>query len=134
MRRRLFPLVLLVAALLLAAGAHPRQARAQAYWDQGGFAPNLYFFRPNNTGVRTFYPTGRLSGGIAYGFAWSVRGSYLTIRYVSGYTDLFLLRGYDRARDILYRTGVGRTAGLGPGPWFGCRSGRMPLLIARQLC
>jgi hypothetical protein len=120
---------------LLAGAMLPEQAHAQAYWDRGnGYTSYLYFFRPNQTGVRTHYPTGSLSFGIPSAFAWFRRDNNLIIQYPSGYTDVFLVTGYDSARDILFRTGVDRTAQLGPGPWFGCRSGFMPPMIASQLC
>jgi hypothetical protein len=126
---------LLMGLFLVASNAFSEQANAQAYWDRGnGYSAYLYYFRPNQTGVRTHYPTGNLSFGMPFPFAWTRQGSNLILQYASGYTDAFQLTGYDSGRDILFRTGLGRTAQLGAGPWFGCRSGVMPPLIGSQLC
>jgi hypothetical protein len=126
---------------LLATSAFSQQVVAQqvqVYWDSAGPLPNLYYFRttgPNaNTGVRTTYPMRNLSFGEPFPFAFVVRGNNLIIQYASGYTDVFRLDGYNSVLDIQFRTGLGQTALLGPGPWYGCRSGGMPVVIKVSIC
>lgn len=111
----------------------------EPYWDPGiGMAlpvPALYYFRDNNTGVRTTYTTGNLSLGTAVGFAWTAnQNGVLSIRYVSGYTQVLQLLSYDRNSDTIILQGYDRERRSTNWPWFGCRSGQMPALLVATLC
>lgn len=129
-------LVRIVAAgvMAIATGIISPQANAQGikstYYFDNGPIPALYVFRSDHTGVRTTYPTGTLSFGTAYPFAWSQKGNQMLLQFASGYTDLIQITGYDARTDTVYRN----APGWGDGPWFGCRSGRMPSIIANQVC
>jgi hypothetical protein len=132
------------ALFLLATSVFSQQVLAQqtvAYWDQNSPLPTLYFFRlagaNPGTGVRTTYiPTLGLGSGRAEGFRFGIQpGNILLIQFVTGLTIVFQLGQYDPVHDILPRKGIDReSAGLGPGPWYGCRSGVMPPLIVAQVC
>ena len=100
------------------------------YWFQYEDFPALYRFRADHTGVRTTYPTGSLSFGTPYGFSWQLAGDVVKITFPSGYTDLVTLAAYDSGRDFLTRT----SSSTGVGPWYGCRSGQIPDIIAFALC
>ena len=100
------------------------------YWFQYEDFPALYRFRADHTGVRTTYPTGNLSFGTPYGFSWQLAGDVVKITFPSGYTDLVTLAAYDSGRDFLTRT----SSSTGVGPWYGCRSGQIPDIIAFALC
>jgi hypothetical protein len=101
-----------------------------AYWFQYEDFPALYRFRPDHTGVRTTYPTGSLSFGTPFGFSWQLAGDVVKITFPSGYTDLVTLAAYDSGRDTLART----SSSTGVGPWYGCRSGQIPDIVAFALC
>ena len=100
------------------------------YWFQYEDFPALYRFRADHTGVRTTYPTGSLSFGTPYGFSWQLAGDVLKLTFPSGYTDLVTLAAYDSGRDFLTRT----SSSTGVGPWYGCRSGQIPDIVAFALC
>ncbi|MDP9135124.1 MAG: hypothetical protein M3N56_09900 [Actinomycetota bacterium] len=101
-----------------------------AYWFQYEDFPALYRFRADHTGVRTTYPTGSLSFGTPYGFSWQLAGDVVKITFPSGATDLVTLAAYDSGRDFLTRT----SSSTGVGPWYGCRSGQIPDIVAFALC
>jgi hypothetical protein len=131
------------AAALLATSAVAQEVKAQqaeAFWDNGTIYPALYYFRetgPNaNTGVRTTYPTRKIEQGHPAGFAYALdpRMHILTMQFNDGSREQFRLDRYDPQRDIMFRTGIGQSALNGPGPWFGCRSGGIPPLIAQYVC
>ena len=106
---------------------------AQYYWQpssQFGLGPTLYRFRSDGVGLRTTYPTGSLSFGQSFAFAWSRRGNQVVMQYTSGYTDTFRVTGYDASRDILHQVGSRQ----GSAPLYGCRSGVMPPVIASVVC
>lgn len=115
------------------------QSISGAYWDAGtGMTvpvPALYFFRDNGTGVRTTYPQlGQLQFGQPYPFAWALQGNILILQFASGYTDRFQITAYDANSDVIQRIGIGRSQQWGQGPWFGCASGKIPPVIASELC
>ena len=100
------------------------------YWWQPGAFPALYKFRSDGVGLRTTYPTGSLSFGQSFPFAWSQRGDLVVMQYTSGYTDTFRITSYDTRQDILHQVGSRQ----GSAPLYGCRSGVMPPLIASVVC
>lgn len=129
--------IVLVASIILLLPAVSKAA--ELYWDPGiGMSlrvPALYYFRDNGTGVRTTYPTGNLSYGTSVGFAWAAnRNGVLSIRYVSGYTQVLQLLAYNRNRDTLTLQGYNRERRSTNWPWYGCRSGKMPSLLVATLC
>ena len=94
------------------------------YWFQYEDFPALYRFRADHTGVRTTYPTGSLSFGTPYGFSWQLAGDVVKI------SSRPWPRPYDSGGDFLTRT----SSSTGVGPWYGCRSGQIPDIIAFALC
>lgn len=125
-----------VAAIVIAIStgfASPRvnaQGIKSTYYFDNGPIPALYVFRSDHTGVRTTYPTGTLSFGTSYPFAWSQKGNQMLLQFASGHTDLIQITGYDARTDTIHRI----APGYGDGLWLGCRSGRMPSIIAYQVC
>jgi hypothetical protein len=137
--RRVLGAVMLGVTLAFVLGLNPLKsstaaAAADEYWWQpasrAGIGPTLYRFRPDGTGVRTTYPTGSFSFGMPSGFGWSKRGNTVIMQFPSGYTDAFRITRYDRGADVLFQVGSRQ----GTAPLYGCRSGRMPVLLAPHLC
>lgn len=131
--------VLVGAGILLLSSLTIRPAEAQAYWDPGiGMdipVAALYFFKPDNTGVRTTYPSGRLEFGQPVGFAYTRdQNGALLIQYPSGYTDIYQLIAYDSQIDTYSVRGYDRSARASDWPWYGCASGQMPTLLVATLC
>jgi hypothetical protein len=116
-----------------AAPPAPRISFAQAivgFWWQPGQLPALYVFRTNGTGVRTTYPTGNLTFGQSFHFAWYLNGSQLRLQFPSGHTDIFTLQGYNAQTDVFRQTGSRQS----PEALYGCRSGQMPQVIRASVC
>lgn len=100
------------------------------YWWQPGYVPAFYAFRADGTGVRTSYPTGQLSFGTSYPFAWYLSGDTLLLQFPSGYQNVMVLTGYDPNGDELSQSG----SKYSPYSFYGCRSGVMPDLIWYSVC
>jgi len=118
-----------IAIAAYAATAAQSSAQTSYYFDYGS-VPALYKFQANGTGLRTTYPTGKLSFGTPYPFAWKRNGTQLVLQFASGYTDVITITGYSQQSDTITRI----APGWGDSPWFGCTSGRVPPLLASQLC
>lgn len=132
--RKLMGIVVCAGILLFAAVGN-----AAVYWDPGvGMqipVPATYYFRPNNTGVRTTYPSGNLEFGQPEGFAWVLnQNNVLLIQYPSGYTQALQLLAYDSAKDTYILQGYDREQRASNWPWYGCISGQMPPLLVATLC